>query len=51
MMLRHLGEYAIADKIQASVLRICEEGLCLTGDLGGKASTDEYTAEVIRLAS
>jgi isocitrate dehydrogenase (NAD+) len=51
MMLRHLGEYEIADRIQASVLRICEEGKCLTGDLGGKASTIEYAAEVIRLAS
>ena len=51
MMLRHLGEYEIADRIQESVLRICAEGRCLTGDLGGKATTDEYTAEVIRLAS
>ncbi|HLK14419.1 MAG TPA: isocitrate/isopropylmalate family dehydrogenase [Fimbriimonadaceae bacterium] len=51
MMLRHLGEGEIADKIQKSVLQICEEGKCLTGDLGGKASTEEYAAEVIRLAS
>ncbi len=51
MMLRHLGEYAIADKLQASVLQVCSEGMCLTGDLGGKATTEQYAQEVIRLAS
>jgi NAD-dependent isocitrate dehydrogenase len=51
MMLRHLGEYAIADKLQASVLQVCEEGQWLTGDLGGNATTEQYAKEVIRLAS
>ncbi len=47
MMLRHLGEYEIADRIASSVLRVCGGGTCLTVDLGGKASTHEYMSEVI----
>ena len=47
MMLRHLGHHAQADRIMSSVLRVCADGKCLTVDLGGKASTSEYTREVI----
>lgn len=47
MMLRHLGENAIADRIQNAVLKVAEEGTTLTGDLGGKASTSEYRDAVI----
>lgn len=47
MMLRHIGELEIADKISNSVLKVCSDGRCLTVDLGGKASTGEYTQEVI----
>jgi isocitrate dehydrogenase (NAD+) len=50
MMLRHLGENEIADRISNSVLRVCSDGKCLTMDLGGKASTSEYKVEVIRQA-
>jgi isocitrate dehydrogenase (NAD+) len=50
MMLRHLGEGELADRISKSVLRVCSDGKCLTVDLGGKASTDEYKVEVIRQA-
>jgi isocitrate/isopropylmalate dehydrogenase len=50
MMLRYLGEHDKADKILNSVLSVCQDGKILTGDLGGKATTKEYTAEVIRLA-
>lgn len=50
MMLRHLGEYDKADRIQKAVLSVCDAGKFTTGDLGGKASTKEFTAEVIRLA-
>jgi isocitrate dehydrogenase (NAD+) len=48
MMLRHLGEYERADRILRSVLRVCSDGRCLTMDLGGKATTSEYTVEVIQ---
>jgi isocitrate dehydrogenase (NAD+) len=50
MMLRHLGHYEIADKIQGSVLRVCSDGKCLTMDLGGKATLKEYASEVIHVA-
>ncbi|MBS1705632.1 MAG: NAD-dependent isocitrate dehydrogenase [Armatimonadetes bacterium] len=48
MMLRHLGLNEQADQIANSVLRVCSDGKCLTMDLGGKASTNEYKVEVIR---
>lgn len=51
MMLRHLGHNEQADRLLNSVLRICSDGKCLTIDLGGKANTEEYRAEVIRQAS
>jgi isocitrate dehydrogenase (NAD+) len=47
MMLRHLGHHEQAERIMASVLRVCSDGKCLTVDLGGKASTREYMVEVI----
>jgi len=49
MMLRHLGENVTADHIGGAVLRVCAEGKVLTGDMGGTASTEEYTDEVIRV--
>ena len=51
MMLRHLGEHDKADRILNAVLRVCNEGQCLTIDLGGHASTEEYQREVIRTAN
>ena len=51
MMLRHLGEYDKAQRVQDAVLAVCEAGKFTTGDLGGKASTSEFTAEVIRIAT
>lgn len=47
MMLRHLGCHEQADRIANSVLRVCSDGKCLTVDLGGQASTNEYKVEVI----
>lgn len=47
MMLRHLGRNDLADTISNSVMRVCSDGKCLTIDLGGKASTNEYKVEVI----
>jgi isocitrate dehydrogenase (NAD+) len=51
MMLRHIGERSLADKIGRSVLKVAEEGKVLTGDLGGKATTEEFTQEIIRVAT
>ncbi len=50
MMLRHLGENEIADRIMGSVMRVCQDGVCLTVDLGGKATTREYRDQVIAYA-
>lgn len=50
MMLKHLGELEMADRITRSVLRVCRDGQCLTVDLGGKASTHEYMVEVMEHA-
>lgn len=47
MMLRHLGFAAQADRIESSVQRVCSNGQCLTIDLGGQASTVEYTRAII----
>jgi isocitrate dehydrogenase (NAD+) len=47
MMLRHLGYHQQADQITNSVMRVCNDGKCLTVDLGGKATTKEYMVEVM----
>lgn len=47
MMLRHLGEQEKAHRIGKAVLTVLSAGKTVTGDLGGKASTDEYTDAVI----
>jgi isocitrate dehydrogenase (NAD+) len=48
MMLIHLGESAAAHKLQNAVESIYREGKSLTGDVGGAASTEEFTDAVIR---
>ncbi|KAM6495840.1 isocitrate dehydrogenase 3 alpha [Amanita muscaria] len=47
MMLRHmkLGEYA--SRIEKATLATIAEGKSITGDLGGKATTIEYTNAII----
>lgn len=46
MMLNHLGETAVAEKIDRAVDQVLAEGPC-TADLGGKATTQEFTHAVI----
>jgi isocitrate dehydrogenase (NAD+) len=48
MMLRHLGELAAALKIEEALHKVYREGKTLTRDVGGKASTAEFTQAVIR---
>jgi isocitrate/isopropylmalate dehydrogenase len=48
MMLRHVGEAAAADAIYGALVRVLRKGDVLTRDLGGRASTWEFTDEVIR---
>lgn len=46
MMLRYIGEVEAADKFDAAILKVLNDGNVLTGDLGGSASTMELTQEV-----
>jgi isocitrate dehydrogenase (NAD+) len=47
MMLRYLGEAEYADKIENAVKAVLKEGKHLTMDLGGSATTTEYTEAII----
>ncbi|THG99313.1 hypothetical protein EW026_g3017 [Hermanssonia centrifuga] len=51
MMLRHMNLTPYADKIEKAALGTIAEGKSITGDLGGKASTQEYTAAIIEKLS
>ncbi|EAU84831.1 isocitrate dehydrogenase [Coprinopsis cinerea okayama7 len=48
MMLRHMNLNEYADKIEKAALTTIAEGKSITGDLGGKASTREYTDAIIQ---
>lgn len=47
-MLKHIGEVDTADKINNALMKTLSEGKVLTCDLGGSASTTEFTEEVIK---
>jgi isocitrate dehydrogenase (NAD+) len=47
MMLRHLHEDAIAEKIERAYLAVLSEGKALTRDLGGSAGTEEFTDAIV----
>jgi len=47
MMLRHMNLFDIADNIEKATLSTIAEGKHITGDLGGKASTREYTEAIL----
>jgi len=47
MMLRWLQLPRDADRLQAALLKVYAEGKARTGDLGGKAGTDEFTKAII----
>ena len=47
LMLRHLGERQAADRIQSALEKVLAEGKVRTGDLGGHATTIEFTNAVI----
>jgi len=48
LMLGHLGEQQAATRLQAAIERVYAEGIALTSDLGGTASTDQFADAVIR---
>ncbi|KAL4729352.1 NAD-dependent isocitrate dehydrogenase [Fusarium chlamydosporum] len=47
MMLRHMGLTDHATRIEKAIFDTLAEGKALTGDLGGKAKTNEYAAAII----
>jgi isocitrate dehydrogenase (NAD+) len=48
LMLAHLGERAAAARLENAVHRVYAERKHLTGDVGGRASTSEFTAAVVQ---
>ena len=46
MMLRHVGHTTPAKQIEESVLGVIREGKYRTGDLGGRASTTDFTKAI-----
>jgi len=48
MLLIHLGETSAAQKLQSAVETVYREGKHLTADVGGTASTEEFTEAVER---
>lgn len=47
LMLRHLGEPAAADRFQKALMTVYREGKHLTRDVGGSATTSEFTDAVV----
>jgi isocitrate dehydrogenase (NAD+) len=47
MMLRHLKEVAASVKLKAAIEKVYTEKKATTGDVGGKASTEQFTDAVI----
>jgi len=51
LMLEHLGEHDAGERLRNAIHRVYAEGTHLTGDVGGKASTAEFTDAVIGMTS
>lgn len=47
-MLKHIGENDCAKRIEKALYSVIEQGEVLTQDLGGNASTTEFTQEIIK---
>lgn len=47
MMLRHIGHGPVAERIQSAVLKTIADGKYRTRDLGGSASTTDFTKAII----
>lgn len=48
MMLEHLKLFEFANRLKSALLKTIEEGKTLTGDLKGRATTQEFTAAIAR---
>jgi isocitrate dehydrogenase (NAD+) len=47
LMLRHLGQTDASDRVERAIHHVYSEGRHLTRDVGGSASTEEFTTAVI----
>jgi len=47
MMLEYINENALAEKLRNAIFAVLQEGKTLTADLGGNATTTEYTQAII----
>jgi isocitrate dehydrogenase (NAD+) len=47
LMMEYIGEHRIAAKVREAVNEVLEEGRTLTGDLGGRANTAEFSQAII----
>jgi isocitrate dehydrogenase (NAD+) len=47
-MVKHLGEFEKAQKIEDALFKVLKEGRILTRDLGGCATTSEFRDEIIK---
>lgn len=47
-MLKYIGERDYADKINTALMKTLSQGKVLTSDLGGSATTEQFTAEIIK---
>ncbi len=48
MLLTHIGEAGTARKMQSAIEAVYRDGKHLTGDVGGSASTEEFTEAVLK---
>ena len=47
LMLRHIGQQGAADRIEKAIYRVHQEGRHVTRDVGGSATTEEFTSALI----
>ena len=47
MMLRHMGQQHAADRLRHAVEAVLDDGTVVTGDLGGSATTKQYTDAIL----
>ena len=51
MMLHHLGDTSVADKIEKAITTLYERGEIKTSDLGGESTTTQFTDALCKLVS
>jgi isocitrate/isopropylmalate dehydrogenase len=47
-MMEHMGEHAVARRVGGAIQKVLAEGKVRTRDLGGTATTDQFSDAIIR---